>query len=158
MAPVIPRVQTSLPRSWSIRARARTCGRHAIILFRRYLNSFVTLSDKNNLELFHPLAISVTLFSYSIPRRRVADFLPPNLLKFHCESTREETLSLLPLLTPPHTAFLRFVFSRRERKPRCSLHHLFPAFLPISLCSRHYARKTGCSFCSARISDSFPTT
>lgn len=38
------------------RARARTCGRHAIILFRRrYQNSFVIPPGENNLELFHPI-------------------------------------------------------------------------------------------------------
>lgn len=45
-------------------------------------------------------------------------------------------------LSPPLSfALHRFVFSQRERNPRYSLHHLFPAFLPNSRSSVQRAQK-----------------
>lgn len=94
------------------------------------------------------------------PAASCSRFSSANLLKFHCEGTRSETLFLLPLFSPlrPPLSFALSFHDANANQDAVFITY-FPRFFPF-LCVAGALRSqsiAGCSFC-ARISDSFPTT
>lgn len=146
------------------RERACTCGRHAIILFRRYLNSFITLSDENNRELFHPCAISpprrLRFLHRSRPSRGVRVVQPIFLRELIEISMRkyERGNSLTLSLRRSPSPSIALSFRNANATQDTAFITYFPRFfpVPVPLCSGRRSI-AGCSF-RARISDSFPTT
>lgn len=111
-------------------ARAYTCGRHGIILFRRYLNSVVALSDEATPSHFIPSRSP----SLPFPRTRSRGIAQPIFFRELIEISPQGYEGGNSFYRPPSFALS---FHDTNANQDAAFVTYFPHFFPIPLCSGH---------------------